>query len=243
MDELRRSLALGLIQLDGGTQHREQLKPERITEYADNIAKVPPALVFFDGEKYWLVDGFYRYHAHKEAGHTMMPCIVREGSQRAAQLASVHLNDKHGEPRSPETKRRMVLMLLEDPEWSQWSTQEIADQCNIKDEKYVAQLRQELKAKKKPEEYQTQLAASIPQADSGEARSEIRKYRTRHGTEATMNVANIGPKVTTETCPLCHGKGTIPIRSDSAEAKAGTGKNTTKPRKTRQRASQKETAA
>jgi hypothetical protein len=53
---------------------------------------------------------------------------------------SVGANDTHGKRRTNEDKRRAVLMLLCDAEWSKWSNREIARQCGV-DDKTVGVLR------------------------------------------------------------------------------------------------------
>ena len=51
--------------------------------------------------------------------------------QRDAILFSVSANAQHGQRRTNEDKRRAVMRLLEDPEWSRWPAREIARQCGV----------------------------------------------------------------------------------------------------------------
>jgi hypothetical protein len=128
-------LALKTIRTDGGTQPRAALDQDRVAEYADDMARgdeFPPVTAFYDGADYWLADGFHRYHA-RAAHHPDIEVEVRQGTRRDAILHSVGANASHGMRRTNEDKRRAVLTLLGDPEWSQWSDREIARLCAVSD--------------------------------------------------------------------------------------------------------------
>jgi len=56
---------------------------------------------------------------------------IRAGTLRDAVLYSVGANGKHGMPPSNDDKRKAVLVLLNDAEWSAWSDREIAKQCHV----------------------------------------------------------------------------------------------------------------
>jgi hypothetical protein len=68
---------------------------------------------------------------------------VLTGSKRDAILYSVGANANHGKRRTNEDKRKAVLTLLNDEEWSQWSDTKIADQCQV-DRSTVGVYRREL---------------------------------------------------------------------------------------------------
>jgi hypothetical protein len=128
-------LALKTIRTDGGTQPRAALNQDRIGEYADDMARgdeFPPVTVFYDGADYWLADGFHHYHA-RATRHPDIEAEVRQGTKRDAILFSVGANASHGMRPTNEDKRRAVLKLLGDPEWSQWSDREIARLCAVSD--------------------------------------------------------------------------------------------------------------
>jgi hypothetical protein len=42
-------------------------------------AKLPPIILFFDGSKHWLADGFHRTYAAEAAGQTEILADVRKG--------------------------------------------------------------------------------------------------------------------------------------------------------------------
>ncbi len=139
-------LALEVLRLDGGTQPREKLDEVTIAEYAEAMERgdeFPPLTVFYDGEAYWLADGFHRYHAAKATGQAEMACDVRQGTRRDAVLHSVGVNAEHGLRRTNADKRRAVMTLLRDPEWGKWSDREIARKCKVS-APFVAKLRKEL---------------------------------------------------------------------------------------------------
>lgn len=114
-------LALALIQIDGGTQSRATLNDQVVGDYAEAIqagVTFPPIVVFYDGKKHWLADGFHRFHAYQKAGREKVAADVRQGTRRDAILHSVGANETHGLRRTNDDKRRAVLTLLGDAEWS-----------------------------------------------------------------------------------------------------------------------------
>lgn len=166
------SVDLGLIRTDGGTQSRAQLYESVVSDYADQIAAgatFPPVVVFFDGSSYWLADGFHRHAAHVSLGLAEIDVDVRQGARRDAILFSVGANASHGLRRTNDDKRRAVMVLLSDPEWSKWSDREIARQASVGH----------------------QMVAPLRASVTGRATSE-RTYTDRHGNQTTMDTANIG---------------------------------------------------
>lgn len=166
-------LKTSLLRTDGGTQPRELINPQVVREYADDMlagAAFPPVVAFYDGSDYWLADGFHRVAAYKTVDYSEIPVIVHQGTQRDAVLYSVSANGQHGLRRTNEDKRRAVMRLLNDAEWSAWSNVEIAKRCNVS-EGFVRSLR-------------------IVRGDPAPERT----YTTKHGTTATMQTANIGRK-------------------------------------------------
>lgn len=163
------------IRRDGGTQSRAAINEDTVSEYAEAMANpetvFPPITVYFDGKVYWLADGFHRLAAWERIGRTEVPCDVRQGDRRRAILHSVAANSAHGLRRSNEDKRRAVLTLLEDEEWSQWSDREIARRCAVS----------------------PPLVASVRSGLTVNSYSdEPRTFTTKHGTQAAMQTANIG---------------------------------------------------
>ena len=141
-----KKLEISLIRLDGGTQPRAELNHDVVTEYADAMksgAIFPPITVFFDGTEHWLADGFHRLQASKNLALSVIQVDILQGSLRDAVLYSTGANAAHGLRRSNEDKRKAVVTLLLDYEWSQWSDREIARKAGVSD-RFTNKLRSEL---------------------------------------------------------------------------------------------------
>ena len=141
-------IEISKIRIDGGTQTREKLKEATVKDYIEAIkagATFPPVTLFFDGSNYWLADGFHRYFATKKAGKKQIHEDITPGTQRDAVLHSLGANTSHGLPRSNKDKKRAVETLLNDPEWSKWSSRAIAEKCVVS-HSYVSTLRDKMKS-------------------------------------------------------------------------------------------------
>ena len=139
-------IPISAIRLDGGTQPRATLHADEIEAYAAAMvdgAVFPPVTVFFDGTDYWLGDGYHRVNAVLAVEDDEIEADVRQGTRRDAVLFSVGANAAHGLRRTNEDKRRAVLTLLNDPEWSKWSDREVARRCQVNHE-MVGKLRSPL---------------------------------------------------------------------------------------------------
>ena len=169
-------IEISRIKTDGGTQPRVSTHQETVAEYREAYkagVKMPPVTLFYDGTDYWLADGFHRFWAAKEAGLTEIYEEIQPGTLRDAILFSLSANSKHGLRRTNADKRKAVQTLLDDPEWSKWSSRDIAKQCAV-GHALVDEIRKSSLAENPVSEQQP------------------RAYTTKHGTTATMNTANIG---------------------------------------------------
>ena len=131
---LMKILNLQNIRIDCGTQSRVTIDQETVSDYAEAIkngSSFPAVLVYFDGVDYILADGFHRYHAHNKAGRASIEAEVVNGTIRDAQLKATSVNAIHGLRRTNADKRKAVLTLLDDFEWSEWSNSEIARHCSV----------------------------------------------------------------------------------------------------------------
>lgn len=173
-------IELSKIRIDGGTQPRAKLNQETVDEYAEAYksgTSLPPVTLFFDGASYWMADGFHRYFGAKAAGKNRIAEDITPGTLRDAILYSLSANSRHGLRRSNADKRKAVLTLLDDAEWSKWSNEKIAATCAVS----------------------PHTVADIKKSHSANAELKPGEvtYTTRHGKPATMNTANIGkPKST-----------------------------------------------
>ena len=128
-------IKLAKIRLDGGTQPRKEIDEPLVQHYTEILLegkdKFPPIDLWFDGKSYWPSDGFHRFHAHKRAGFLDIEAIVNQGTKRDAFLACLKANGKHGKPRTPEERRYVVQMALEDIELGEKTDVEIALICDV----------------------------------------------------------------------------------------------------------------
>jgi ParB-like nuclease domain len=168
-------LKIDQIGSDPDLQMRESgLDAGIVAEYAEALndgATFPPITVFFDGEQYWLADGFHRVGAVKKLGLETITADVRQGTRRDAMLHAVGVNAVHGLRRTAADKRRAIVAMLRDPQWARWSDREIGKRCAV-DHKTVHKVR----------------------ADLTDDFTADRTYITKHGTIATMSTAAIGKR-------------------------------------------------
>jgi len=149
---------------------RNELRPE-----------FPPIRVFNDGSDVWLSRGFHRYHAAKLAGLESVEAEQVQGTRRDAVLDALGDNATHGVRRTNQDKRKAVMTLLEDEEWSSWSDSEMARRTSVSHQT-VGRIRQD---------------HSLVQSASEPA---PRTYTDRHGNTGTMNTANIGKSNSDRMC-------------------------------------------
>jgi hypothetical protein len=127
-----------------------------VTNYSEALlegAIFPPVTVFFDGDHYYLADGFHRYLANEYANSPNIECTVINGTLRDAILFSLSANYDHGLHRTNSDKRKAVVTMLEDFEWTDWSDREIAKWCKVS-HKLVATIRTEMGIKKTEVKYE-----------------------------------------------------------------------------------------
>lgn len=139
-------IKLSDIVIDAGTQQREKINDEVVAEYAEAIQcgnKFPSVTAFFDGVNYYLVDGFHRYHAYRISGIAELEADVQDGTKREAILHSASVNNNHGIRLTNSDKRKSVLLLINDSEWSLWSDNKIAKHCKVT-QPFVSKIRKEV---------------------------------------------------------------------------------------------------
>ena len=137
-------LKIELIQ-DGGAQMRVEMSEQTIADYAEEMSTgtvFPPVIVYYNGDAYWLADGFHRVEAARKIGREIIEAEIREGSDRDAILHGIGANARHGLRRTQADKRHAVETLLRNPVWSNWSDRHIAKVANV-DHKTVGKIRRE----------------------------------------------------------------------------------------------------
>jgi hypothetical protein len=210
------TLQLNQIRIDGGTQPRVAIDEDVVAEYADlyvDGVDLPPVTVFHDGSTYWLADGFHRYWARKRAKRESIAVEVIQGTRRDAILYSVGANASHGLRRTNEDKRKAVMIMLEDDEWSSWSDNDVARQCGVSHTTI--------------QRYRASLAHCA--SENSEPRQQKRTYKTKHGTIAQMKTGKIGSSPKSKTPRFgknayrpkaCHSEdGPVPMRAISLPLK------------------------
>jgi hypothetical protein len=139
-------LNIKIITINAGTQPRAEINQETVDDYARQMeegAKFPPVIVFNDGIHHYLADGFHRYFAHLKLDKAGILADVIAGTLRDAKLYSYKANMAHGLRPTAEDKRKIVLDMLQDSEWSKWSDREIARHCGVS-HPFVGKLRASL---------------------------------------------------------------------------------------------------
>ena len=109
-------LRISQITEDAEIQQRVEMKDYIVRDYTEAMRrgdKFPPIKAIFDGDKYWLADGFHRVAAAKKIGLETIEADVKEGGRRDALLCAIGANDEHGLRRSIEDKRRAAGVLDE----------------------------------------------------------------------------------------------------------------------------------
>lgn len=118
-----------------------------VGEYMEALeagAVLPPIIVYRNGEdRCHVADGFHRVEAAKKLGRTEIVADVRHGTLRDAIMHAAGANASHGVRRTNADKRRAVMTLLNDRQWSKWSDRKIGEACKV-DHKTVAAIRREM---------------------------------------------------------------------------------------------------
>jgi ParB/RepB/Spo0J family partition protein len=121
-------------------------------EYAEELAelinekhKLDPVIVYKDPKSkvLYLVDGFHRLEAHKNAGKDKIPCKVAKGSYKDAYIAACAANATHGKQLTTKEKRRIVSRILQDKSTNSWTDSRIAKHCGVS-QPFVSNVRHDL---------------------------------------------------------------------------------------------------
>jgi ParB-like chromosome segregation protein Spo0J len=141
-------LPIAKLRLDGGTQPRAALNLGAVEDYSKAMstgAKFPPLTVYYDGEQYWLADGFHRVKAACAAGLDVVECEVRQGTIEEAQWHSFSANKANGLRRTTDDKQRAVKAALLHANGTSLSDCQIARHVGV-DQKTVSNWRRQLQA-------------------------------------------------------------------------------------------------
>lgn len=132
--EVTHDVAIKQIEADADLQPRDRIDLDVVMEYSEAMMAgdtFPPIIMFFDGVRYWLADGFHRLKAAIKANLAHIRAVVYQGTKDDAILYSVGANASNGLRRSSSDKRRAVIRMLSHPEWCLWTDTEIARRCRV----------------------------------------------------------------------------------------------------------------
>ena len=142
----RSLLKIDVIRTDGATQPRAAIDFEAVFDYMDAMsdgAEFPPVVVFYDGDSYWLADGFHRIRAAEQAGFAEIACELHQGTQQDAQWYSFGANQTNGLRRTNDDKQRAVRAALTHPKGTGLSDRQIGSHVGV-DHKTVGAWREKL---------------------------------------------------------------------------------------------------
>ena len=192
-------VAIAQIRRDGGTQTRSSLDlvhVQKLVEVLEDNGELDPVVLFYDEFDYWLADGFHRTKASEDFGLTEINARVLQGTRRDAVLYSVGANAEHKsvKPRSREDKKRAVLTMLQDDEWSAWSDNEIARRCKVS-QPFVSGIRQN--------RTNNIISSSANPELTNNVISQSKRTYTKNGKQITMDVGAIGRKKKDSVEKIC----------------------------------------
>ena len=139
-------LPIASIRVDGGTQPRAALDFEAIESYAEAMGvgvKFPAVIVFYDGDSYWLADGFHRVKAAYAAGFDSVLSEIHQGTIEDAQWHSFSANKANGLRRTTQDKQRAVKAALLHGRGNTLSDRQVAVHVGV-DQKTVTNWRHQL---------------------------------------------------------------------------------------------------
>ena len=127
-------ISIRQIAIDHDLQSRVQTDMDVVKDYSEALlagAIFPQVVIYYDGQSYWLADGFHRVEAYRRAGRVSIPADVRHGERRDAMIFSVGANLKMGLHPTTADRRKAVRMLLDDAEYFNYSDKTIAELCGV----------------------------------------------------------------------------------------------------------------
>jgi len=183
MDQQTRPISIDLITTDAGTQMREALDEDAVSEYAEvwaagNGDRFPPLDAVSDGAFFWLTDGFHRLAAAIKAGRSSVPVRITPGFLPDAILAAIRSNQLHGVKRTNADKRRAVLALLKLKQAADWSIRQVAEEAGVS-HTFASRLKQEVEKPPEPEPEQEPAAKSSDTKPEAEDKPPSNPKRSR----------------------------------------------------------------
>lgn len=136
-----KSIQLTQIVMDAGTQVRVQPDETTVADYASQMtegAQFPPVVVFHDGSRYFLADGFHRVLAAKRNDWREIDADVRVGTKTDALWFALAANKANGWRLTEADKKHAIQLAL--TTWPDRSAREISEQIGCT-HTYVSRVR------------------------------------------------------------------------------------------------------
>jgi ParB-like chromosome segregation protein Spo0J len=137
-------IPLDAIVFDAGTQVRESVSENVVHEYAEAMhggVVFPPVVLFHDGNRYYMADGFHRGLAAKRNGLGDIDATVTPGTKTDALWFALGANKSNGQRLTASDKKHAILMALK--EFPARSSNQLAAQVGCA-QTYVSRLREQV---------------------------------------------------------------------------------------------------
>lgn len=141
------SVAIADIVFDAGTQIRAAINEDVVMAYAERMTagdQFPPVVLFHDGSRYYLADGFHRSLAAQRNGLTEIPAEVRPGTKTDALWFALGANRSNGQRLSEDDKRHAIEVAY--ATWPDRGQREIAEQIGCS-QRYVSTVREQIQVR------------------------------------------------------------------------------------------------
>lgn len=140
---VQQDVSLDFIDPTGGTQMRVRLDDATVLDYAERMAagdEFPPIVVFQEGKKFWLADGFHRFRALRNISARTARALVHVGDRGDAIEYAIGANKSNGLRRTNGDKQMAVRAALAHERLREMSDRAIADLAGV-DHKTVSAMR------------------------------------------------------------------------------------------------------
>jgi len=120
---------LEAIVFDAGTQVRAAISEQTVADYAEAMSEgvaFPAIVLFHDGNRYYLADGFHRAMASKRVGYVDIDARVEAGTQADALWYALGANKANGHRMTLADKKHAIVLAIQT--WPDRSMHQIAEQ-------------------------------------------------------------------------------------------------------------------
>lgn len=139
-----KSVTLDVIVFDAGTQVRAAINEQAVADYANAMsegAQFPPVVLFHDGSRYYMADGFHRAMAARRVGYREIEARIEAGTQVDALWFALGANKANGHRMTEADKKHAIELALRT--WPDRSAHVIADQVGCA-QTFVSRIREQV---------------------------------------------------------------------------------------------------